>query len=98
MSSKPVRRKQDNFVKKSFQNSSFQTHTDLQLQLGSDLHRAGKLKEAKLIYEELLKNNPNKFEILHLPTKVLREDLHFYCYHIKHFVLVNYFRLCVKAD
>ena len=39
---------------------------DTKLSVGSELHKLGKLKEAKIIYEELLKLNPNQFEVLHL--------------------------------
>jgi predicted O-linked N-acetylglucosamine transferase (SPINDLY family) len=39
---------------------------DLQLQLGVDLHKVGELAKAKLIYEELLKLNPRRYEVLHL--------------------------------
>lgn len=43
-----------------------QEFQDKEVQLANQLHKAGQLSEAKLIYEKIFKENPDKFELLHL--------------------------------
>jgi hypothetical protein len=41
-----------------------QEFQDKEVQLANQLHKAGQLSEAKLIYEKIFKENPDKFELL----------------------------------
>jgi tetratricopeptide (TPR) repeat protein len=66
MTSNMIQQKYINFPAASAELVEDQHIYDLQLLQASKLHKAGKLAEARLIYEEVFKLNPEKFEILHL--------------------------------
>ncbi len=46
--------------------SDEQKYKDIDIQHANQLHKKGKLEEAKAIYENIFKSNPQLFEVLHL--------------------------------